>query len=226
MSVKLLTGASLAALFLTLCSAQAADLSPPAVSAAAVPAHIYNWGGYYVGGQLGYASGRTDHASIFGVFNDFDIDGIVGGVHAGYNHQMGQWVVGLEGDIEFAGLDGDVPGALATVDRLESQWIGSVRGRIGYAFDRVLIYTTGGVAFGGFEASTSVPFFGVTVSDKNVHTGWTIGAGAEMAITSHVTARVEYRYTDFNEQDYAIFAGTDRDKPDFHAVRIGASYKF
>jgi outer membrane immunogenic protein len=206
---KNLLGASAAALFLaTAGTAMAADLPAVAPYQAVAPAGYYDWTGFYVGAQAGY---------VFADSTAGDFDGFAGGVHAGYNHQINNWVFGIEADVEYSGADASAAGTT-----IEAEWLGSVRGRIGYAFDRVLVYGTGGVAFGGFDVST------VAVgSDSATHVGWTVGAGVEVAVTQNVTARAEYRYTDLGDKNYTLGGATvNLDADEIHAVRVGVSYKF
>jgi outer membrane immunogenic protein len=222
---KNILGASVAALVLaTAGSAFAADLPAVAPYQAVAPAGYYDWTGFYVGLQAGYAFADSDFGG--------DLDGFVGGVHAGYNYQINNWVLGVEADVEYsdASASGSVilpaPAGL-TAFSIDNTWLGSVRGRVGYAFDRVLVYATGGVAFGGMDVDATNG--AVTTSDDNTHVGWTVGAGVEVAVTNNVTARVEYRYTDLGDKNYTFAApvGTvNLDAQDIHAVRVGVSYKF
>ncbi len=130
----------------------AADL-PRRQSAPALPAvPVFTWTGFYVGAQAGYAWGQ-DETKLFldgapvdvGVSTDYDVDGFVGGVHAGFNYQIGSFVLGVEADAELAGVDGSLtvtdptlPGLSAGVTT-ELNWQGSLRARLGAAFDRALV---------------------------------------------------------------------------------------
>jgi outer membrane immunogenic protein len=224
MSLKLFAGVSAAALFLSVAGAQAADL--PAVAPQVAIAPMYNWSGFYLGAQIGYAWGNADRVNTLGFANDFDFDGVIGGIHAGYNHQINNWVLGVEGDIEISGADGDDSGVGGSVDTIEAQWLGSIRARVGYAFDRTLVYVTGGIAFAGIDATSNNGV--AAISDDNTHVGWTIGAGIERALTDNITARIEYRYTDLGDQDYTLApaAANANYDLDTHSVRVGVSYKF
>ena len=118
---------------------------------AAVP--LFTWTGFYVGVNAGYGWNTNDSITIGGVTFDTDDDGgFVGGAQVGYNYQIGSFVVGLEGDIQYADFGGndrfdfDDDGILDDgFDR--SDWFGTVRARAGVAFDRALIYATGGFAY-------------------------------------------------------------------------------
>jgi len=213
----------------------------PAPMFSAVP--IFTWSGFYIGLQAGYTAGEASGSVGFGGTNllseDFDLEGFVGGAHAGFNYQIGSIVVGVEADIEGTSFDGDTtvanivtPGdALTASASLDFQ--GSVRARVGFAFDRALIYATGGLAWANFENSytyRNAAGFSTNESFESTEWGWTLGAGVEYAFTNNFTARVEYRYTQFesfNNTSALLLPGAVADvEPEFHTVRVGLSYKF
>jgi outer membrane immunogenic protein len=223
----------------------------PMAPISAIP--VFTWTGFYIGAQVGYAWNDSDNelfgdglifdddndgiGTVFPGFSRGDGDGFMGGVHAGYNYQFGAWVVGIEGDIEgvFGDDDDDrfrdvvlfdpitrlpVTYAIAanTID-----WQGSIRGRVGFAFDRAMIYATGGFAFAGASGS-----FGNLIDEgDDTITGWTLGAGVEYAFTNNLTTRLEYRYTSYDREG-SVFNNVNvgGDDFDFHTVRLGLSYKF
>ena len=222
-------------------AASAADLpsryAPPPIIAA-VP--VFTWTGFYLGAQVGYGWNANENDIVLptgfvvqrGDFGDSG-DGFLAGVHAGYNYQIGSFVIGVEGDVE--GVfgdddDGDVVvigpgGGVFTNYGLAGNaldWQGSVRARAGFAFDRALIYATGGFAFGGVSGS-----FGLLDSGDDNLTGWTLGAGIEYAFTNNLTTRLEYRYTNFDGGNN-VFNNVTLGSNDieFHTVRAGLSYKF
>ena len=155
-----------------------------------------------------------------------DLDGFVGGGQIGYNYQLGQVVLGVEADFQGADLKaGPSFAGLGIVSEGKTEWFGTVRGRVGFAFDRFLPYVTGGLAYGSVK-TTLAP--GVTInglnSDDNTHTGWTVGGGVEYAITNNLVAGVEYLYVDLG--DKKVFNGADKVSTDFSLVRARLSYKF
>jgi len=193
-------------------SAFAADLpsrAPPPVYVP--PAPIFTWTGIYIGGQIGYAWGtsNTNLGDNFGDYTSFSTNnsGVIGGAHVGYNLQLSQFVVGLEGDVDGSSLSKTVYGDpligagtgfgvfVPTTISGNLGVQGSIRGRVGYAWDRVLLYATGGVAFGGFNGSISTPIGYDSASTTRV--GWTLGGGLEYAVTNNWSIRAEYRYTQF-----------------------------
>ncbi|KRB19911.1 outer membrane protein [Mesorhizobium sp. Root172] len=224
-------GLMLASALLSLISGQA--LAADAISAE--PATVHDWSGVYVGGQIGYGFGRTDAAynlpntpTIRGSQN-YDTDGFLGGIQLGYNYQINSTVLGVEADFSGADIKGHSDeinvGGGDTYDT-KVDWFGTLRARAGYAFDRTLIYGTGGLAFGSVENQyLNGPLSGF--SEKNTKVGWTIGAGLEQAITDHWSAKFEYQYIDLRDQtiDYGANSNTTFDNT-FNTVRIGMNYKF
>lgn len=223
-------------------TAMAADLPGrgPAVAPAPVfsPAPVFTWTGVYIGGQIGYAWGKDSTTEFVtatglptGFAQGFKPDGMIGGLHAGFNYQMGSIVLGVETDIEASGYKGGYRLLNGDGTDSETNWQGSLRGRVGVAMDRALIYATGGLAYANF---THTYIDGVAPiaaeSFKKTDMGWTAGVGLEYAFTRNLTARAEYRYSDygnFNHVSLVAFPGnTYRQNPSNHAVRFGVSYLF
>ncbi len=223
-------------------SAFAADLpyrGPPPVYVPPPP--IFTWTGIYIGGQIGYAWARDD--ANFTTLNPpgafFNAStrpqGVIGGAHVGYNLQFGPWVIGLEGSVDGTSLNdtvtlaGVVP-ALTVQSREDVQ--GSIRGRLGIAFDRVLLYGTGGAAFSNVKNDyrLGAPFF-LAESITKTRTGWTVGGGLAYAITNNWSIGAEYRYSDFGRFDdfpFGILASVPRARHHLteHQVQARFSYKF
>lgn len=226
-----------AALVLGTAGASAADLAArPYTKAPAPVAAVYNWTGFYIGAQVGYAWGDnstrefTDATGLpTGFVQGFNADGVVGGGHVGYNWQFGQFVFGLEGDLEAADVNGGYRlGNLNGTDfRIDAQ--ASIRGRLGVAFNNSLLYVTGGAAWADMD-HTYVLANALFETVSTTRTGWTVGAGWEYGFTPNWSARVEYRYTDFgsfrNNSTVAFPAFSYEHDPVFHTVRAGVSYRF
>jgi len=241
-----------------LATAAVAVLSAPA-SAADLPARMptkapplapppYNWSGFYVGVNLGGSWGNQDNTlqTVGGVVsstNSDHIDGVIGGGQIGFNWQYNQWVVGLEADIQGSGQKGDgsffLPGggvllvipstSISYEDKLN--WFGTVRGRVGWAFDRWLPYITGGWAFGHGEinGTTAIGAAATSFSGSKDYSGWTIGGGVEWAFYDQWSAKLEYLYINFGDGPTVavspalnIASGTLTD----NIVRAGLNYKF
>ena len=241
--------ASVGAIALTGSAAFAADLTyraPPPVYVP--PAPIFTWTGFYLGGQVGYAWAR-DNGSInnpapgipglpSSIFLPFtvNLNGVIGGAHAGYNLQINQWVVGVEGSVDGTSLSktqlvGAFPPFFQGLVDPKATVQGSIRGRLGIAFDRVLIYATGGAAFANFTvAYNTLPLGGVD-QITSTRTGWTVGGGLEYAVTNNWSIRGEYRYSDFGSRNdfsaVALFPNSFvRHHLTENQVQAGFSYKF
>lgn len=232
------SAAAAAAVLLGLGAANAADLSIPYKAAPFMPAPAFSWSGFYLGGAVGYAWGNdhlleyfTQNNAFTGFEQRYSTSGALGGIFAGGNYQFGRTVIGVEGDIEAANLRGSwsdplVGGAGNTV----LKWQGSVRGRLGYAADSVLLYGTGGVAFGNLSHTYTNQLTGIDETTSSMRTGWTAGAGVEYAVTQNMLLRAEYRYTDYGMSRYdsvTSFPGlSGTQNPRFNTVRVGAAVKF
>lgn len=234
--------ASVGALALT-GSALSAELPP-----APPPTPIFTWTGLYVGGQIGGAWGRDPTALSFfapgfGLVETYinEPSGVIGGAHIGYNLQINQWVAGIEGTVDGTSLNSTRFGPITGVSvRTREQVQGSIRARLGIAFDRVLIYGTGGAAFTGIENdyTDSLGFFafpGTLERISRTRSGWTAGGGIAYAITNNWSIRAEYRYSDFGRYTDFPFAAASvlaggllsvQHHLTQHQVQFGVSYKF
>jgi outer membrane immunogenic protein len=187
--------------------------TPPVAEAA--PAN--NWTGFYLGALLGYTWGKANTSGA-GV-GDVDTDGIDGGGYVGYNYQLNNnFVIGAEADLLASASDGDKDGL-----EVDQGINGSLRARAGFALDRFLFYGTGGVAL------TDLKIDAAGAGDaSNTLWGWTIGAGTEAMITPNITARIEYRYTDYQDKDFDLGGGAGSVDSGFstNSVRAGVGLKF
>jgi outer membrane immunogenic protein len=204
-------------------SAQAADLPRQMVTKApAYTAPYYNWTGFYVGVNGGGGWG----SSAWDTTGSFDVSGAMAGGTVGYNWQFGTWVVGLEGDMDWANIKGstNAAGCFSGNCNSENTWLGTARGRLGYAFDRVMPYVTGGAACGDVQAGQP-GFTGMT----STQVGWTAGAGVEFAIANNWTAKVEYLHYDLGSFNCGVSCnGFANDNVSFNAnvVRGGVNLRF
>jgi len=260
----------------SLATAQPSIAPPPPAPAAPlisppppVPAFT-TWTGFYAGGQIGYAWSNSNigfsgfDPSLPLAFNanvSSSPQGIIGGGHVGYNYQIDQFVVGIEGSVDATSLSStvtatfsDVFGGTVVSAERDSYIQGSIRARVGYAFDRALLYATGGVAFGDFSTGyniagnnnpvTTTLNGGNAFSGENgfstTRTGWTAGGGIGYAVTDNWSVFAEYRYTSFGTFSNvgvasAAFAGVTGLSGAFlnatrslnqNQVQVGFSYKF
>ncbi len=241
---SLLASASVGAL-LAATGAHAADLPARAVyKAAPMPpvAQPWTWTGFYVGGNVGGVQADSsigdDPTTSFpwlGGTTQANRAGVIGGVQAGLNYQLSNLVLGVEGDVSWASLHRTVPvtsNGLAPFDTYSSSLntLGTVRGRIGLAFDRVLVYGTGGAAFAKLQDQLTDTIFPFTAAPSSSVTGWTAGGGLEYAFAEHWTAKVEYLHVAFPDRTASAsfaatgYAFTFKDKLDIG--RVGINYKF
>jgi outer membrane immunogenic protein len=245
-------------------SALAADL--PARRMAPPPPMVmpaFTWTGFYIGGNAGYAwsetsatLGGTDPlsaAAVAAVLPNPTLklkpDGFTGGGQIGYNYQFGNVVLGIEADAQYTDLASTASQIGLNGNRISHrttlQYLGTVRGRLGYAWDRWLVYGTGGFAYGDlynrtFGYVTPTDVFPVAVGFKDrTETGYAVGGGVEYAIPnwtmfgSAATVRVEYLHYDLGTRTIAvptvIGAGpplATKFKNDGDLVRAGLNFKF
>jgi outer membrane immunogenic protein len=208
-------------------AAFAADLpsrnSAPFYSA---PPPLFTWTGFYGGINGGLGIGGFTHggSNYFGNTSG----GLAGGT-IGYNYQGGPIVVGVEADLDWADINGhNNPGfgvnGSATINETNS-----VRGRLGYAFDRVLVYATGG--WSAANVSGNVANFGSTpnllINESHYLNGYAVGAGVEYSITPRVSVKAEYLFNSLSPNSY--FAGTPSTihaGVDYSTLRAGVNYHF
>lgn len=181
----------------------AAD-APPRVYRQPPPPPYFLWSGFYVGAHLGVGWGDNDA-------------GFIGGGQVGYNYQINNWVLGLEGDVSGTTIKDSTNvnfGGFGSINATASlDWIATLTPRIGYAFDRWLVYGKAGGAWA--HASGSVTGFGLSVSADSTVSGAVFGVGAEYALSNNWTAKVELNAFDFGN-------GTG----DFQTLKAGVNYRF
>lgn len=251
--------------------AHAADLPAPIYTKSTVPAEpVFNWSGFYVGGDIGGVSQHASGDSNFfqpGPLNPNPLalssssGSFIGGGHLGYNWQVSRaWVLGIEGDVQGLNATGtscrrldlsitgctDLGRGFATIET-QTKWLATVRGRLGWTFDRFMVYGTGGAAFG--DVRTNVNFnclisgcaasslsLATSGSGGETRTGWVAGAGIEWAFTSNWTVRTEYLHADLGKATNTTFLQAcylggpcglsySRDIT-YDMGRVGLSYKF
>jgi outer membrane immunogenic protein len=215
--------------------AWAADLPAPTFPPA-LPA-VYNWNGVYVGVNGGWGDGNSNWTDdTLGETGRFPISGSVVGGTVGANYQTGTYVFGIEGDLDWTNLRGGsgfTCGAIAdavsppTGCQTQSEWLGTVRGRVGYAVNSVLIYGTGGAAFGNIQTGLIPP----STFDSSTEVGWTIGAGIEVGFAPNWTAKAEYLFVDLPDATCTTVAncgGAVGSSVSFNEniVRAGVNFKF
>ena len=211
-------------------AACAADLPSPAAPEPAPLVLPYAWSGFYVGVNAGYGFAANGHrplcvtpggigggpgCAVLPALNT-DGDGFVGGGQIGYNQQIGSFLAGIETDIQYTDIArtstapgvypfvgfGAVPVATySATNRLD--YLGTLRARVGYVMDRVLVYATGGLAYGDVRTAQTASSFGVTFASDRTDTevGFAAGAGVEYGFTPNLTGKAEALYYDLGRRN-------------------------
>jgi outer membrane immunogenic protein len=216
----------LGALGLLACAAYpagAADLPARPAYRAPVVAPIFNWTGFYVGVYGGYA---------FGSGNTSGFDGGIAGGTIGYNWQGAgsPWVFGIEADggwTNFGDSASATVGGVSVSVFSEAQATATIRARLGYAWERTLLYVTGGGAWARNEIGLNVAIAGVGaagISDTQNHFGFAVGGGVEQAFAPNWSAKVEYLYLGLGSETY--FGLVSSGDIDVHTIKAGLNYRF
>lgn len=253
------SGLLLGALFLLAPGTASADGERPASG---------DWTGFYIGGNVGY--GFADHDATLTVFSPagaplptnfplkygLEPEGAFGGAQIGYNHQIDRIVLGVEADIQGSDINDRSttsfvnpgnPNVISSFDytaKLDVDWFGTVRGRLGYALENTLVYVTGGYAYGEVSYSALYDFpppgpgqsFG-TAKFNDTEDGYVLGAGIEHAFCKDFSLKFEYQYIDLGKREVEgqLFFSDGRPSgetfktdvdADFHTLRVGINYKF
>jgi outer membrane immunogenic protein len=205
-TIRAFAGALVSAAGLAVCPgvATAADLPllrAPVAPVASAPAAIYSWTGFYIGGQVGAGASRSSWSDPFsGGNNTFTSGaGFLGGGLIGANYQWNALVLGVEGDFNWTGMKGNGTDFVGEPIGTETQWTSTVAGRVGAAFNRLLVYGKGGAAFAR-DRGTFTDLAGNSASSAFTRTGWIAGIGLEYGITQNWSAKVEYDYLSFGAQ--------------------------
>jgi outer membrane immunogenic protein len=214
-----------------------------------VYAPALSWTGFYIGVNAGYAFSEetdVDYANNAGTFatGSAELEGGFAGGQIGYNYQAGQIVFGIEADIQGADLSDEAAGASAGGVILAGSDIGldlfgTVRGRVGLAYDRALFYVTGGFAYGhaDFDIEAVSGALSASASTDETLTGYVVGGGVEYALGGAWSIKAEYQYINLGSIDAAGEVVNAVGNPvgatfsseqdvDFHTVRVGLNYKF
>lgn len=183
------------------------------------PLAIERWTGFYLGATLGYGTGAIDVNGASGAF-DLDTAGGVGQFFAGYNWQVGGAVLGIEGDIGAGWLDDQQTGAFGTV-AADLNAVASLRARAGFLLTPAfLVYGTAGLAVADFDVTAN------GVGKSQTFLGYQAGVGTELMMSQNWTLRMEYIYTDLDEERLNYGGASHTYDPDYHTLRAGFSFKF
>jgi outer membrane immunogenic protein len=246
--------------------ALAADMALRPVQAPFLPPPPFSWTGFYLGGNVGAGFGTTEASVNVGLaltavtgtpvtatapLVSETFNGFVGGIQAGYNWQAGVFVLGVEGDLDAAGLQGNAPCVVVPNCTMKHNWFADITGRVGVvAVERSLIYLKGGVAWEGsnFSVGNSITGGGMSLaanaSGSGTQTGGLLGMGVEYAFLPNWSAKIEYNYIDYGTRSFnasiatnAGFAGTGLAPlsgvqvptsitESEHIIKAGVNYRF
>lgn len=231
-----------------------------------VPHDLCTWTGFYIGGSIGgaFAGDADPSVNLTGAWEVFpepsdetfgehlgsqgldDAAGLVAGGFLGYNFQFGNFVLGGEAGFSFVGMRdsfvSDLEPATGSGDLMsvrqsfKTHYLITVGPRVGYAWDKVLLYATGGLAVGDndYRQTIKEPEFGFIQEGKSDETqlGWTVGGGLEYCLSEHWRVRAEYRYVDLDSTDFSTHAnnnqytGHHESTLTYHSVTAGLAFKF
>lgn len=187
-------------------AASAADLPRNNYYSQPAPGSYYKWAGWYAGAIVGYQWGDVPGTNT-------KPSGILGGVTGGYNWQNGQFVFGGETDLQISGADDTF-----APYKFSNPWFGTLRGRAGMAWNNILVYVTGGLAYGGLKGESGA------LSETKTHIGWTLGTGVEFGLAQQWSAKIEYLYADLSNRTYSI-TGVGNGL-ETNLIRVGVNYRF
>src|SRR5215212_9563130 len=200
---------------------------------ALTPVPFLNWSGFYAGGHLGYGRGHANDsfADPLTAGPSKALGSLFGGVHLGYNHVLNSGVLlGAEGDLSFPNfLSGDdvVRFRLTPQGNLSEKidYVGRLRGRVGYGYDNWLVYGTGGFAWSRARFIETSDLTGDEDKALRMRDGWVVGAGAEVAIAPDWSARLEYLYDNFGKAGVTMPSGVRSETTfDIHTLRLGLNW--
>ena len=273
MKTVLMSAIALGAMAVT---ASAADMPArgPAVAPAPYVAPVFTWTGFYLGVNAGaawhgndncpgfynYSGGViTTRVSAFAPSCNSDDTAFTGGFQGGFNWQMGAVVFGLEGDVNWIGNDSkrgfvnygytfNSKDYLYSLDgSQQSNMLGSIRGRLGWSFDRAMLYVTGGAAFRNagsndviyaYDKSSGALLATYSANSDRSNVGWSLGGGLEWAFTNNVSMKIEYLHSQFNRDNGVYLTPTSTNRENLYAfrndsgrdsvdvMRFGINYRF
>jgi outer membrane immunogenic protein len=193
---------------------------------------VFSWTGLYIGANIGGAwttDSVTDTLAVVSLSTDNS--GFIGGAQVGFNYQINNFVLGVEWDIDGTTLSktsSTVASAIGTLQAsTNTDWISTLTGRAGLAFDRWLFYVKGGGAWVQESATLANLTTGTSVSASNSRSGWTVGVGTEWAFAPPWSAKLEYDFVRLDDFSTSSFTGdTVTFSRDINMVKAGVNYRF
>jgi outer membrane immunogenic protein len=201
----------------------------------------FSWTGLYIGGHVGYGWGDKEWTQVDPKRNDansFGVSGVVAGAQVGYDHQIGAWVFGVEGQWSWSDINGDRrdsnPETLLCNTNFacntDIKWIATATGRLGYAVGPALLYVKGGGAWVREDHRFIVVATGSDLASAHeTRSGWTVGGGLEYRLDHNWSTKIEYNYIDFGDKRLSfanlgsVSIGIDQQ---IHLVKVGINYRF
>jgi len=232
-------------------SATAADLPTRQLYKAPAPA-VFSWTGLYIGAHVGAGWSTTESrlntltvgAASFPIgipLASHTGNGFLGGAQIGFNYQVGSnFVLGIEADGTWTDMKGSAPCLVLFTCTDKTKWMATAAGRVGFVFDRTMVFVKGGAAWAKHDHNVNLSLAGVTIdaSSSDTRTGWLIGTGVEQALGLGWSAKVEYNYIDFGSKDAtmpvsitgagvvpSVSAATSFNEHT-HVVKGGLNYRF
>jgi outer membrane immunogenic protein len=234
--------ATLAAFGMTIgisAAAFAADIAQPKPVYKAPPAPpIFSWTGFYLGVNIGgaWTNGSVTDTVTGASLSTNNNAGFIGGGQVGYNYQIGNWVLGVEGDFDGSTINRTsnavTVGGQTIQASAKTEWISTAAGRVGWAFDRSLVYVKGGGAWVENNASLTNITTGNSISGSNINDGWMAGVGWEWAFAPQWSAKIEYNYIGLNSwsPSNTVLVDGIADRltlsRDINVVKAGVNYRF
>lgn len=200
-------------------SAFAADLIVDEPAMPGVVAASGNWDGAYIGvfGGYGAATFTDDEEEYFG---DVDATGYLLGITAGANFSLSEGIVGgVVGDVAWSNMDGYDSNYDSNIN---VNWLGSLRGTLGFDGGSIMPYLTAGLAF----ANATIDQYDGYRNDSQTHIGWTVGAGIAIAVTDNMSIDLLYRYSDYGTKDYDLYYDSESIGLTSHTAQVGLNWKF
>lgn len=195
-------------------------LSPAPVFSQAAP---YSWNGFYAGLNAGYGWGSFNRGASTVIGNSSG--GLLGG-QVGYNAQFGSLVAGVEADADISWISGSKAVAPGVASKGKLEWFGTLRGRLGFAADRALIYATGGYAGGSVKATIVDTVIPATFTTSGWRNGYALGAGIEYAFTNNISAKAEYLYMNLGSRTLFAAPWVTSSTYSVSTIRAGVNYHF
>jgi outer membrane immunogenic protein len=196
--------------------------------------HVDDWTGVYIGGHVGYGWGNVLYTDAeeddLPDMDDWTIDGWLVGGQIGANVQMDALVFGVVGDLAWTNITGDSEEAGDNTITTDINWLGTIRGKLGFAAESLFFYGTAGVAFAGIDHTLTDAWIDPpdVFTDSATQFGWVAGIGAEVKVAENVSVFGEALYHDFGARDVSFDEGDEEANlgVNLTTVKVGVNFHF